>query len=306
MKLQELVASLTLILAFSVSAQEAKPEIKVHAGVETQMQKDLFDNGEQNNVDQFFGRFNFGASTQGTNISGRVNVRAFIEGNNAKYTIEAAWMNYKIDSLSIKFGRWFTTESKTLQFGNYLVQDLGGGFMSKLYGQNALELMYHHGEFKTAFTLNSNDPNLNAGNMQIMQKYMVPKKYTLGVGYANNFLDKTQSNTANLEHRFSFLADANLRGGFKPYLEIARIENLDSNRWDTPVHVGINFPTAGWLDDFALEMEYVKDRAVETQVGLYTRKKWNNHAQLIFSVHNSRSKKSFQDLSWGMRFSGSM
>jgi hypothetical protein len=126
------------------------PALDVVGNVQIQAQRALWDNGAKVNLDEFWGRANFGAKYNSKNLSSVLNIRAFPEGwgfepltglsvkdslvagytkiQIARFIIEQAWVKYSLKYLDIRLGRFFTTASKSFALGNLLDQNPGAAF----------------------------------------------------------------------------------------------------------------------------------------------------------------------------------
>lgn len=344
----KLITGTVLFTMCSISSGEEKAAsaFELTGSVQIQGQKALWDNStgnsSKNNLDEFWGRANFGAKYKSDKFSSELNIRAYPEGwgyepltglvmkdstdtvnlstsktSIAKFQIEQAWVNYHFANMfDFKIGRFYTTTSKTLQFGSYIDLNAGGGFISKVAYHNAIDFSMHTGLWSSSIMLGAGDKFLNTGYLRILEQVTPVKPLTIGAGYRVNVFDLAYDENAEMMHRISFLADFDFGAVYtklkdlKPYAEVGMIKKTE-DKYDIPFTAGITIPTAGILSTCALEMEYLKNRKVKekdvpVQWNLYIDRKIGKIVKIQASIFTDALAPSVNDTRLALRFTSSI
>ena len=282
------------------------PSLDLTGSIQIQAIKALWDNapvgGNRNNLDDFWGRINFGAKYTTPEFSSTINIRAFPEGWGyevlsglavkdstdtihlaqsksaiARFMIEQAWVKYTITKLignfdmSLRVGRSYTSTSRSLHFGNYVDQNGGGSFQGKLAYHNALDFSFVNGPVTSSVLFGATDKNLNTGYLRLYEKYaVVDSTFMLGVGYRANIFDGAYDSRAAIQSRFSFTGEFTMRQGVKPYFEVGVIDTSKTQNqtvFITPVQLGIAIPVSTYLNTLIIEAEIQSGRTVKDRDG---------------------------------------
>lgn len=284
---------------FVLGAQEKPaapvPVLELNGSVQVQAQKALWDNGADVNLDEFWGRANFGAVYKSDNFSSALNIRAFPEGwgyepltgltlrdsndsvslatsktQIAKIQIEQAWVKYVWSSVDLRIGRFYTTTSKTLTLGNLLDQNPGTGFQSKIAYHNALEGVIKTGPVATAVLLGAGDKNLNTGYLRIQATAtLIDKALAVNAGYRANVFDIVRDEDAEVYHRLFAGADYEVIKGLRPYFELGILDNTKGavqknvdEEVVVPLVIGTSIPAGKLLNALVAEVEVLGERVI--------------------------------------------
>jgi hypothetical protein len=318
------------VLAGVCSAMGLENSIDLHGSVQIQAQKELFDSEENNNLDQFYGRANFGATYIGEDISGSINIQAFPAGFGYEvltgatfeqdtvieersgipnFQIDDAWMMHSAGGVDVRVGRFSKTTSKTYHFGNYLNQDPGGRFMGRVATFNAIEVHTKFDIVSSSVILAAGDKNLNTGSLRIYEEIGVSEDLTFGFGYYGNIFDLVRDEDAVLENRFSVVGDYIILPRLIPYFEVGVLEDTETDEWNVPLMIGCSFPiNEDILDILALEMEYSPEEIREDNpvgLNLALTKRVSPHTLFQAGISTSTSEDSFGQPVLSMRYTGS-
>lgn len=293
-----LVSLLVTALPFSLMAADAAPTpvptLDLTGSVQLQMQKATWDNvkpgTKSDNLDELWGRVNFGAKFKADGFSSEVNIRAFPVGFGyealtgltvkdstdtisltvkktgiEKVQIEQAWVKYSWGIADLKIGRMSTITGRSVTLGNYLDLDPGTAFQGKVGYHNALEFTAKKEISTTTIMLGAGDAKLNTGYLRIWEQVVPFKGSTLAAGYRSNVFDLGYDENAFIDNRLSFTGDYEIMKDFKPYVEVGIIKKAarTSTQEDSsfvPLLFGSTIPTKGFLNTLGVEIEYLKDR----------------------------------------------
>lgn len=322
------------VIPQAVTQNSSAPVLEINGSFQIQMQKALWDNGSKNNLDDFFGRINFGSSFKAGDFQTLINIRAFPVGFGyealtgaafdtssdkltvsktkvANFQVEQAWFKYVWPIFEIRLGRFSTTTSKTLTLGNYLDQNPSSGFQSRITYHNATELILNTGILKSNVTLGVTDANLNTGYLRIYESISPIKKMTVGAGYCGNVFDLAYDEDATVTNRFDFLANYEIIQGLSAYFEFGLIEQPTDTDYDFPILFGCSIPTGKVLSSLALEMEYMENRKIQTSkkpvlFSMYMDKKVGSRTKFQAAIFSDpQSEKTF-DLKFALRMTASL
>jgi hypothetical protein len=308
----------------SVNAQEktapaVAPALELTGSVQIQAQKALWDNNADVNLDEFWGRANFGASYKSEAFSSALNIRAFPEGwgfepltglavtdslvagysktQIARFIIEQAWVKYTWPIFDCRVGRFYTSNSRTVTLGNLLDQNPGAAFQGKIAYHNAIEGVLKTGPVATTVLLGAGDKNLNTGYLRIQTTAtLLEKAMAISAGYRSNVFDLAHNGDAEVYNRFFFSADYEIVKGLRPFVELGILDNTNGsvqrnvdNEYVVPVVAGTSIPTGTILNALVAEIEVLSDRMqagdeVPVHWNLYIDKKFNAYTRFQFGL----------------------
>lgn len=333
------------VTAMAATAQEAKPapQIDLNGSVQIQWQKSIADNGTKDNLDEFWGRANLTASFKDEDYQSLVNIRVFpagwgvevpnisIKGNGDsvyksqpteldKFLIEQAWIKYMLPMVDIRVGRFFTSSSKTFHMGNFLDQNAGPGFQTKLSYHNAIDGLFKFGNYSVAVLLGAGDKKLNTGYLRIQgNAALLSKKLNVLAGYRANVFDRVVNSLVSVKERYVVGADYEIMKDLKPFVEVGIIDTSSKkgeNKFITPMTFGTYVPSAGWLNAVVVEAEYLSGRTakdlkgklqdVPLQWNLYLDKKLGKRTRLQGGIYSWPAGASAGDMMLGMRYTGTL
>jgi hypothetical protein len=339
------VTLLTLFIGtvvFTSSSQNPAPAavspLDINGNIQIQAQKTLRDDNNPNNLDNFFGRANFGATYKSADYVSCLNIRAFPEGWGfealtlnvkdsmvtsqkttpiARFIIEQAWVKYIYNIAELRIGHYFLTTSNTLHFGNYLDQNSAPGFQNRLSYHNAIDLTVKSGPLSSNVLLGAADKYLNTGYLRIYETLTLTNDALLkmGLGYRSNVFDRIYDNDARIENRFSFKADYKIIDNLIPYVEIGMLQNYTNDEYDIPIAIGTEIPTRKFFNSLIAELEIVQDRTVTTankviedvplHWNIYVDKKVGTRSRFQVGIF-SDPLGTASDLQFALRYTGSI
>jgi len=319
--------------AAQTSATENPPTLELIGSFQLQMQKAFWDNSSKDNLDDFFGRVNFGSSFKAGDFQTFFNIRAFPVGFGyealtgaafdtatdkltvsktkvANFQVEQGWFKYVWPLLEIRLGRFNTSTSKYLALGNYLDQNPSSGFQSRLTYHNATEIILKTGILTSNITLGAADAKLNTGYLRIYESISPMKQMTVAAGYYGNVFDIAYDKDALITNRFDILASYEIIKGLCPYFELGVIQKLNKTDYDVPFLIGCSIPTGKVLSSLAVEMEYLADRKVKNEnkpilVSIYADKKVGRTRFQAGLFSDPQGENTF-DLRFGLRMTASL
>lgn len=134
-------------VAVAASAAAPAAGLSLKGDIQIQGERKFTSQSNRDNLDDFWGRLNFGAEYDDGNFQSKVNIRIFPEGfgfepltgatfdtvgqgslkvqsqPSPRMVINHAWVRYSVGCAKVRFGRFETVETKSDNFGNYV--DLG-------------------------------------------------------------------------------------------------------------------------------------------------------------------------------------
>ncbi|MEO6098083.1 MAG: hypothetical protein ABIW76_21435 [Fibrobacteria bacterium] len=276
--------------------------LEIKGDVQIQGERKFTSAASRNNLDDFWGRLNFGAEYNSADFQSKINIRIFPEGfgfepltgatfdttgqgslklqtqPSSRVVVNNAWVKYSAGTYRIKFGRFETLETQSSNFGNYVDLGTGGKFLSRPAVHNALELSAVRGKFSGSALLGTNDSKLNRGFLRLYEKYAFSPKLQASVGYRANIFDRFKYQDQEILQRYDLNLALGLPRKWKAFAEAALLQagGKDDER---PLLLGIQPFTGKALDLLSLETEYVPDRQVAKKD-----KEWllNLHVRKIF------------------------
>ncbi len=316
------------------AAAEQPPALELTGSFQLQMQKAFWDNGSDNNLDDFFGRINFGSSFKAGDFQTYINIRAFPVGFGyealtgavfdtttdklsvtktkvANFQVEQGWFKYVWPLIEIRLGRFYTTTSRFLILGNYLNQNPSSGFQSRIAYHNATEFTLKTGILTSDVILGAADASLNTGYLRIYESISPMKQMTVAAGYSGNIFDVVYNEDALVTNRFNFIANYEIIKGLCPYIELGIIQKVTKTDYDVPFLIGCSVPAGKVLTSLAIEMEYLADRKVKKEekpvlVSLYMDKKIGTRTRFQAGLYSDpQSTKTF-DLKFGLRMTSAL
>lgn len=263
--------------ALPASGLELKGDIQI------QGERKLTTRSNRDNLDDFWGRLNFGAEYNQGDFQSKVNIRIYPEGfgfepltgatfdtagqgslkvqtqPSSRIVINHAWAKYAVGITKLKVGRFETVETQSENFGNYVDLAPSGKFMSRPAVHNAVELTAPVGPVTGSALIGTNDRKLNRGFLRLYEKYSPIPEVALAVGFRANLFDGFKYPDDEILQRYDANVSWKLPGGWKTFAEAALLQ-APGREDDRPLLLGIQ-PNAGKvLDLLSLEAEWLADR----------------------------------------------
>ena len=239
----------------------------------------------RNNLDDFWGRLNFGAEYNEGDFQSKVNIRIFPEGfgfepltgatfdttgqgslkvqtqSSSRVVINHAWAKYAAGAYRLKFGRFENLETQSANFGNYVDLGPGGKFSSRPAVHNAIEATRILGRFSGSVLLGTNDNKINRGFLRLYEKFAFNPDLTAALGYRSNVFDRFKFPDQEILQRFDLNLIVGLPMGWKAFAEGAVLQ-VSGKDDQTPLLLGVQPFTGKALNLLSLEAEYLPDRLV--------------------------------------------
>jgi hypothetical protein len=279
-------------------AASAVPNFELKGDIQIQGERKLTSQSNRDNLDDFWGRLNFGGEYKSADFESKLNIRIFPEGfgfepltgatydttgqgslklqtqPSARIVINHAWARYTVSDFRLKVGRFETVETFSENFGNYVDLAPGGKFMSRPAVHNAMELSRTFGPFAGSTLLGTNDRKLNRGFLRVYGKYAPAKTFQAALGWRANAFDRFKYPKDEISQRYDVnLMYAGLPLGWKAFAEAALLQ-APRKPDDTPLLLGMQ-PNAGKaLDLLAFEAEW-----------LPTRKAGKEYKEWLYNIH---------------------
>jgi hypothetical protein len=308
--------------------------LELTGNFQIQMQKALWDNSSDNNLDDFFGRVNFGSTYKSEVFQTLVNIRAFPVGFGyealtgavfdtitdklsltktkvANFQVEQAWFKYVWPLFEIRLGRFYTVTSKYMTLGNYLDQNPSCGFQSRITYHNAAEFTFKTRILSSSVLLGAGDASLNTGYLRIYETLTPMKNLTFATGYNGNVFDIAYNANAIVTNRFEFVANYEIIKGFCSYMELGIVQRSIKTDYDIPFLFGCSIPTGEIFSNLALEIEYLANRKVgkkdkPVNLSLYLDKKIGTRTRFQAGIYSDPQGKETLDLKFGMRMTAGL
>lgn len=286
--------------AAATSATVAGTGLELKGDLQIQGERKLTAASNRNNLDDFWGRLNFGAEYNEDAFQSKVNIRIFPEGfgfepltgatfdttgqgslklqtqASSRVVINHAWARFAAGEYRMRFGRFETVETQSANFGNYVDLGPGGRFSSRPAVHNAIEATRTIGRFSGSVLLGTGDNKVNRGFLRLYEKFAFSKDLTAAVGYRSNVFDRFKFPDQEILQRFDLNLAMGLPMGWKAFAEAAVLQVAGQDD-QTPLLIGIQPFTGKTLNLLSLEAEYLPDRLVakkpkELLLNLYARK----------------------------------
>lgn len=262
-----------------------KATLSLKGDIQIQADRKLTSQGRRDNLDDFWGRLNFGAEYEGEDFQSRINLRVFPEGfgfepltgatfdttgqgalktqttSQSRLVVNHAWVRQSLGDYRLKVGRFETVETRSDNFGNYVDLNPSGRFMSRPAVHNAVEASRENKLGSVSVLLGTNDRKLNRGFLRLYGKYAPSKKIQAGLGGKANLFDRFKFPDDEVLQRFDASLSGNLPLGWKAFAEAAVLQAAGRED-DTPVLLGLLPPTGKYLDALSLEAEWMPTRKV--------------------------------------------
>lgn len=267
------------------AGREAKPALALKADIQIQGERKLTSQENRDNLDDFWGRVNFGAEYKAEDFQSKVNLRVFPEGfgfepltgatfdttgqgslkvqtqSQTRLVVNHAWARFLLGDYGLKIGRFETMETHSDNFGNYIDLGPSGKFMSRPAAHNAVEVTRAFGPASLSSLLGTSDRRLNRGFLRLFGRYEPSKSLQATLGWRANLFDAWKYEDEEILHRFDAGFLAALPRGWQAFAESALLQ-ASGREDDTPVLVGIRPPAGPWLDVLSLEAEWMPTRQV--------------------------------------------
>jgi hypothetical protein len=259
------------------------PVLELKGDIQIQGERKFSAKSNRDNLDDFWGRLNFGAEYKAKEFESKINIRIFPEGfgfepltgatfdtvgqgaiktqttPQSRVVINHAWAKYSLGDARLKIGRFETVETQSDNYGNYVDLGVSGKFMSRPAAHNAVELSSSVGPVAVSGLLGTNDRKLNRGFLRLYGKYSPIPVLALSLGYRANLFDRFKFPDDEIVQRYNVGAAYKLPAGWKAFAEAAILQVVNKDN-ETPVLLVIQPPTGKFLDLLSLETEYVKNR----------------------------------------------
>jgi hypothetical protein len=261
----------------------AAAALELKGDIQIQGERKFSAKSNRDNLDDFWGRLNFGAEYKAKDFESKINIRIFPEGfgfepltgatfdtvgqgaiktqttPQSRVVINHAWAKYSLGGARLKIGRFETVETQSDNYGNYVDLGTSGKFMSRPASHNAMEFSAPLGPVAASALLGTNDRKLNRGFLRLYGKYSPIPVLALSLGYRAPVFDQFKYPDDEMLQRFDAGAACKLPAGWKAFAEAAVLQSVNRDD-DVPVLLGIQPPVGKALDLLSLETEYLKDR----------------------------------------------
>jgi hypothetical protein len=280
--------------------------LELKGDIQIQGERKFSAQSKRDNLDDFWGRLNFGAEYNQGDFQSKLNIRIFPEGfgfepltgatfdtagqgslktqtaPSSRIVINHAWAKYALGIAKLKIGRFETVETQSDNFGNYVDLGASGRFMSRPAVHNAMETSLPLGPIASSIMLATNDRKLNRGFLRVYEKYSPIPDLALSAGYRANIFDRFQYPDDEVLQRFDAGAAWKSPIGWRAFVEAAVLENAGRGN-DMPVLIGLQPKIGTFLDLLSLEAEWLTDR-----------KAAGENKELFFNVHARKALGRFK------------
>jgi hypothetical protein len=304
-------AAISLAAAATVPAAPPAPSalpagLELKGDIQIQGERKFSAQSKRDNLDDFWGRLNFGAEYNQGDFQSKLNIRIFPEGfgfepltgatfdtagqgslktqtaPSSRIVINHAWAKYALGITKLKIGRFETVETQSDNYGNYVDLGASGRFMSRPAVHNAMETSLPLGPVASSIMLATNDRKLNRGFLRVYEKYSPIPDLALSAGYRANVFDRFQYPDDEVLQRFDAGIAWKSPIGWRAFAEAAVLENAGREN-DMPILFGIQPRTGRFLDLLSLEAEWLTDR-----------KAAGENKELFFNVHARKAVGRFK------------
>lgn len=328
--------------AETAAPEKAKeePAFKLTGNVQAQAIKAVYDNDADNTLDNSFLRANIGGKYTSGDFEAVINIRIFSpafgnkvkdgDGKNFsfdKISADTYYAKYKWNTgfgdFSAQFGRFRTDWTVAGNFGTYVDVHLNKrGFLARDYQHDALGFGFDKGISSFSLLLGTYDNKFDTGYLRAEETVKLGDA-KISAAYRGNLLDPIQ-HTAEVSHRIAGRASYYFAKNLGLYGEVAYITTDDGENLSAPngikseyaqgtdyvpFFVGVEIPTAGILNSFYAELEYVGNRdeiqadADELAWTVSLIKKFGKHSKIQLSAY---SEKELSDVAIAARFTASI
>lgn len=269
--------------AAKAAATEAPATLDLKGDIQIQGERKFTSQSKRDNLDDFWGRLNFGAEYNAKDFQSKINIRIFPEGfgfepltgasfdtagqgslkvqtaQSSRILINHAWAKYTLGTAKLKVGRFETMETRSENFGNYVDLGASGKYMSRNAVHNALEASAPLGPVAASVMLGTGDRKLNRGFLRLYGKYAPVPVLQLALGYRANLFDRFRFPDEEILQRYDANVFCKLPLGWAAFAEGAVLQAA-RRKDDTPLLLGVQPPMGKTLDLLSLEAEWLPDR----------------------------------------------
>ena len=282
----------TAIFALALSANVLAADVADNFALKGNIQTQGIANNQDNWFESFWFRANIGGMYKSKDFDAQIMIRMFgpyfgntIDGKKYdKILADLYWANYKFSAgshmLNLKLGHWKTDWSNSGNFGTYIDPALNRrGMMMRDYSHDAFELGWTLGPSALKAMVATTDSKFNTGYVRVEERLKFSFPLELAAAYRVNALDAFNQ-AATQTHRVAGYASYALVPNLRLYGEVAYIKTTEDDAVNAttiangtaikpeysqgsdylPFYVGLEIPTAGFLDHLMFEVEYIKDR----------------------------------------------
>jgi len=325
-----LVFGLAMISAATSFSQEAPADYRFLGNIQMQGDKSWADGWGGDNINDLWGRLNFGAEYKQNDFSSKFNIRVYPEAfgfepvvgatydttnrgavnvntsPQSKVQVNHAWVKQQFPDFAIRVGRFETRQTPSFIFGDYIDLAPNPAFGSRQAVHNATEITGQYGALTSSLLLGTNDRHLNRGFVRVYESWKSDQGLTLAAGVRSNLPDLVYDQGAEWQNRL----DASVHyspdtkwGVFAEYGMIQVTNALDQ----FPLLMGLYFPAAFWADKISLEGEYMPDRVIGGEdrpfmMAVYGQKTVFTRATFDVGVYSDPKGNDFEDMGTIIRF----
>lgn len=287
--------------AAKAAAAEAPATLDLKGDIQIQGERKFTSKSKRDNLDDFWGRLNFGAEYNAKDFQSKINIRIFPEGfgfepltgasfdtagqgslkvqtaQSSRIVINHAWAKYSLGFAKLKVGRFETVETRSENFGNYVDLGPGGKYMSRPAVHNAVEASAPVGPVAASVLLGTGDRKLNRGFLRLYGKYAPLPAVQLALGYRSNVFDRFKFPDDEILQRYDANAFFKLPLGWAAFAEGAVLQAAGRDD-ETPLLLGVQPPMGKALDLLSLEAEWLPDRMTAKKDNAWL---FNAHARKV-------------------------
>ncbi len=276
------VLSAVLLFTSAYGKEKLAPEVTPVFKLTSQVKKDIYDNKESDNIDDFYGRVTFGMNAALKNFEGSLAIRAYPTGFGyelmrglqtaedtvgvdpvfskiAKFQIIAASVTHKGDLASITIGRNTLFNSNGMNYGNYVDEGPGGGFSGKGVSANFINISWAYNIGKSCFTVGSSDSKLNTGYLRFFQDFTVFQDGHIGLGVRTDLPNEVYSPDSTVHWNATAIFDYTIKDKVNLYLETGFFNMSKDVAPLIPVLAGVKVPLLPVFSAISFEMEYLEE-----------------------------------------------
>ena len=287
--------------AKAAASSEAPATLDLKGDIQIQGERKFTSKSKRDNLDDFWGRLNFGAEYNAKEFQSKINIRIFPEGfgfepltgasfdtvgqgslkvqtaQSSRIVINHAWAKYTLGMAKLKVGRFETVETRSENFGNYVDLGTSGKYMSRPAVHNALEASAPLGPVAASALLGTGDRKLNRGFLRLYGKYAPVPVLQMALGYRANLFDRFRFPDEEILQRYDANFFCKLPLGWAAFAEGAVLQAA-GRKDDTPLLLGVQPPMGKALDLLSLEAEWLPDRKTAKKDNAWL---FNAHARKV-------------------------
>lgn len=321
------IFSFSSLIASDLSdAERAQFKVKPIFILQTRAQKDIYDNGYDDNVDNFFGRVYFGTNISIKNFYSEVAIIAYPSGFGyelmrgiqtesdtvnsevqpllqkvAKFQVNSAFVKHSGKILELEIGRHVLVNTHAAFFGNYVDEGPGGYFTGKgVYG-NFVKFDFMFPKAKTSLAIGSNDPKVNTGYLRFFQDITFLENGHIGLGFRTDVLNRVYDPDIVVYSNATAQIDYTINEKYRFFVE-AGITDINSETDPLiPLLAGFQFRLPKVINGISFEVEYLNEDDRPTAgiegdmkqlspvlLGLSFIKEFNEHFRLLGGIFTER------------------